>query len=133
MLSFSYDGPGKLALRETEVPKASETSAVIKVNATSICGTDLRTYRFGSSKIHGLPRIIGHEAVGTIVEKGGRVKGFEVGDRVQIAPAIGCGHCPSCKKERPISATTSSPSALTLAEPSRSTWSFRPKPSSRTT
>ncbi len=55
------------------------------------------TYRFGSSKIHGLPRIIGHEAVGTIVEKGGRVKGFEV-DRVQIAPAIGCGHCPSCKK-----------------------------------
>lgn len=100
MLAFFYEGPGSLKLRETEVPKASEAGAVIKVNAASICGTDLRTYRFGSSKITGLPRIIGHEAVGTIVELGGDVKGFKLGDRVQIAPAIGCGECPSCKKGR---------------------------------
>lgn len=98
MLAFFYEGPGNLKLKTAEMPKASETSAVIKVDAASICGTDLRTYRFGSAKIKGLPRIIGHEAVGTIVELGSRVKGFKAGDRVQIAPAIGCGHCPSCKK-----------------------------------
>lgn len=98
MLAFFYEGPGKLELRKAEIPKASKTSAVIKVDAASICGTDLRTYRFGSSKIKGLPRIIGHEAVGTIVELGDGVKGFKMGDLVQIAPAIGCGHCPSCKK-----------------------------------
>ncbi len=98
MLAFFYQDAGNLRLMETEVPKASPDSAVIRVNAASICGTDLRTYRFGSSKIKGLPRIIGHEAVGTIVEIGSDLKGFKVGDRVQIAPAIGCGYCPSCKK-----------------------------------
>ncbi|MDO4548946.1 MAG: alcohol dehydrogenase catalytic domain-containing protein [Clostridia bacterium] len=98
MLAFIYDGPGNLALREVDAPRARADSAVIKVNATSICGTDLRTFRFGSSKIKGLPRIIGHEAVGTIVEIGDNIKNFKLGDCVQVAPAIGCGHCKSCKK-----------------------------------
>lgn len=96
MLAYVYSGVGDLALKEVAEPKAKKDSAVIRVEASSICGTDLRTYRFGSSRIKGLPRVIGHEVVGTIIEKGADVKGFSVGDRVQIAPAIGCGHCPSC-------------------------------------
>lgn len=98
MLAYVYSGVGDLALKEIPEPKAKDNSAVIKVNATSICGTDLRAYRFGSSRIKGLPRVIGHEVVGTIVDIGRQVKGFSLGDRVQIAPAIGCGHCPSCLK-----------------------------------
>ncbi len=97
MLAYVYSGIGDLKLKEIETPKAQDNSAVIHVDAASICGTDLRTYRFGSLKIKNLPKIIGHEAVGTIVEIGKDVKNFKVGDRVQIAPAIGCGHCPSCK------------------------------------
>jgi L-iditol 2-dehydrogenase len=97
MLAFIYNEQGKLELKQVEMPKVTEKSAVAKIEAASICGTDLRTYRFGSSKIKP-PRIIGHEMVGTIVEVGRQVKGFAVGDRVQIAPAIGCGQCPSCKK-----------------------------------
>ena len=94
MLAFIYNEQGKLELKQVEMPKVTEKSAVAKIEAASICGTDLRTYRFGSSKIKP-PRIIGHEMVGTIVEVGRQVKGFAVGDRVQIAPAIGCGQCPS--------------------------------------
>ncbi|MCC8164989.1 MAG: alcohol dehydrogenase catalytic domain-containing protein [Planctomycetes bacterium] len=69
----------------------------MKVEATSICGTDVRAFRFGSSKIKP-PRIIGHEAVGTISHIGSDVSGFSEGDRVQIAPALGCGACVCCKK-----------------------------------
>ena len=88
-------GKPALTLQEKETPKAHPQSAVIRVDAASICGTDLRTYRYGSPKI-AYPRIIGHESVGTIVDLGSSVKGFQVGDRVQTAPAIGCGTCISC-------------------------------------
>lgn len=95
MLAFVYEGMNRLSLKKVAKPSAFENSAVIKVLATSICGTDLRTYRFGSSKIV-TPRILGHEVVGKIESLGSGVRGFSIGDRVQIAPAIGCGVCRPC-------------------------------------
>lgn len=95
MLAYVFEGNGKLSLQERPMPKATSASAVIKVEACSICGTDFRTYSKGSTKITP-PRIIGHEVVGTIVEVGDEVKGFRVGDRVAVAPAIGCGECYPC-------------------------------------
>ncbi len=97
MLAFVYGTQKSLALLEIEAPKPTDESAVIKVVATSICGTDLRTYRFGSPKIKA-PRVIGHEVVGEIIAIGKNVHGFSVGDRVQVAPAIGCGKCIYCKE-----------------------------------
>jgi L-iditol 2-dehydrogenase len=95
MLAYIYEGEGKLSLKDIPKPLIKSDTALMKVNACSICGTDLRTYVFGSSKI--IPQTtIGHEAVGTIVEIGSSVKNFKVGDRVAVAPAIGCGKCPSC-------------------------------------
>lgn len=97
MLAFVYGPQKSLALQEIESPKPTDESAVIKVAATSICGTDLRTYRFGSTKIKA-PRVIGHEVVGEIIAIGKNVKELSVGDRVQVAPAIGCGKCIDCKE-----------------------------------
>lgn len=97
MLAYVYKGPGDLSLQDVPMPKLADDNAILKIEASSICGTDLRAFRFGSSKIKP-PRIIGHEAVGTIAEIGKNVNGFAVGDRVQIAPALGCGACPCCKK-----------------------------------
>lgn len=96
MLAFVYEGVGQLALKEIPEPKAKNNTGIIKVEASSICGTDLRAFRFGSSKIKP-PRVIGHEVVGTFVELGKDVGGFAVGDRVQVAPALGCGMCHYCK------------------------------------
>jgi len=96
VLAFVYNNNGKLSLEQMPLPKAKPDSAVIKVDAASICGTDLRTFRFGSSKIKP-PRIIGHEVVGTFVDVGGNVKNFKTDDRVQVAPALGCGNCRYCK------------------------------------
>ena len=96
MQAFLFEGTNRISLTDVPEPKNGEESAVVKVLASSICGTDLRTYRFGSSKINP-PRILGHEVIGKIESIGKNVKNFSVGDRVQIAPAIGCGHCKPCR------------------------------------
>jgi len=100
MLAYVYDHDGKLALKDVPRPRAREGSAVIKVHACSICGTDFRTYVHGSKKI-APPRVIGHEVNGTIVETGKGVAGFSVGERVAVAPAIGCGSCYPCRRGHP--------------------------------
>lgn len=97
MLSCIYSKEGKIELKDNPKPTAKKDTFIMKVSACSICGTDLRTYINGSKKI--LPNLImGHEASGVISEIGEDVKGFKVGDRVAIAPAIGCGECVPCKK-----------------------------------
>lgn len=44
MLAYVYDKNGKLSLKEKPKPEPRDENAIIKVNACSICGTDLRTY-----------------------------------------------------------------------------------------
>ena len=97
MLAFVYGEGRKLALLDRPMPAQTDDNAVLRVGATSICGTDLRTYRFGSAKIKP-PRVIGHEVVGTIIWIGRKVRDFQAGDRVQVTPAIGCGECWLCRR-----------------------------------
>ena len=81
-------------------PTPSENNAIIKVRYASICGTDVRTYTKGNEKLKTLPRIQGHECVGTLCHVGSLAAemGYKEGDRVTIAPAIGCGECWPCKQ-----------------------------------
>ncbi|MDL2236894.1 alcohol dehydrogenase catalytic domain-containing protein [Christensenellaceae bacterium OttesenSCG-928-K19] len=97
MLACIFNKNGKLELSEKEKPKAKPGGAVIRVMATSICGTDVRAYLHGSKKI-GEGVTVGHEECGEIVEINGNVQGFQVGDRVTVTPALGCGECYMCKK-----------------------------------
>ena len=96
MNAYVYVAPRELRVTKVPRPSAREDSAVLKVSISSICGTDVRTYRFGNENLLS-PRTIGHEACGVICEKGKRVQGFEEGDRVFVVPAIGCGACRSCR------------------------------------
>lgn len=97
MKAYVYDGKDELNLKDVPRPVSGEESAVIKVDACSVCGTDFRTYTYGSEKIDP-GTVIGHEVTGTIEELGNSITGFEIGDRVNVAPAIGCGECYNCKK-----------------------------------
>lgn len=99
MKAYVYDGAGKARLCETEKPKLPAGGALTKILAASVCGTDLRLYRHGNDKI-GSGRILGHEAC-HVIEAIDNDSGFQVGERVIVAPAIGCGECISCKKGRP--------------------------------
>jgi len=96
MKAFVYNGGKDFTITELPIPKAGTGEAIARVLCASICGTDLRTYRFGSEKLK-TPITIGHEACYMIVENG---KGVNLSGRYTAAPAIGCGQCKSCKKGR---------------------------------
>ena len=73
----------------------SERDAIIKVEACSICGSDLHIYHgHGFSEDVGF--CVGHEAVGEVVEVGRGVHRLKVGDKVMLPAAVGCGACRSC-------------------------------------
>jgi threonine dehydrogenase-like Zn-dependent dehydrogenase len=71
--------------------------AIIKVRATTICGSDLHLYDgYIPSVLKG--DILGHEFMGEVVEVGRGVKNLEPGDRVIVPSVISCGDCFYCKK-----------------------------------
>lgn len=73
----------------------SDRDAIIKVDACSICGSDLHIYHgHGFSEDHGF--CVGHEAVGEVVEIGRAVQRLKVGQKVMLPAAVGCGACRSC-------------------------------------
>ncbi len=98
MKAFVYHGDKNFSIDELPKPKAGAGEAVAKILCASICGTDLRTFRFGNAKLK-TPVTIGHEACYEIIETGEGVD-LTLGDRYIIAPALGCGQCKSCKKGR---------------------------------
>lgn len=97
MLALVYHGPQDLRVEEVPTPVIKPGELLIKVLAASICGTDLRIYH-GNHRMYppGTVRIPGHEVVGTIAEVAEGLGGFTVGERVFIAPNMGCGHCAQC-------------------------------------
>ena len=73
--------------------------AIIRVKATSLCGTDAHIYNWDTwahSRIHP-PRIIGHEMCGEVVEVGSAVSLVNVGDYVAAESHLTCGHCFQCR------------------------------------
>jgi L-iditol 2-dehydrogenase len=97
MLAVVYHGPNDLRVEERPVPETGPGEALVRVLNASICGTDLRILHGGHRMYPaGTERIPGHEAVGDIVKVGEGVDGLEVGQRVFIAPNMGCGHCREC-------------------------------------
>ncbi|MDO9120359.1 MAG: zinc-dependent dehydrogenase [Anaerolineaceae bacterium] len=97
MLAAVYHGPNDLRVEQVDLPKIGAGEMLVKVVSASICGTDLRIFH-GNHRMYpeGTVRIPGHEVVGTIVEMGANVEGYQVGQRVFCAPNTGCGHCLQC-------------------------------------
>jgi L-iditol 2-dehydrogenase len=97
MLAVVYHGPEDLRVEMHPVPEIAPGEVLLKVLSTGICGTDVRILHGAHRKYTpGTVRIPGHEVVGDIVEVGADVKGLEVGQRVFMAPNMGCGHCRQC-------------------------------------
>jgi len=91
--------PGGLELRDLPIPKPGPNEALIKVKVTAICGTDLHIYKWDAWSQHRLklPRILGHEFAGEIVEVGNAVRKFKVGDYVSGEGHLVCGFCEMCR------------------------------------
>jgi 2-desacetyl-2-hydroxyethyl bacteriochlorophyllide A dehydrogenase len=116
MKAVLYSGDGKLALadvprpelRDRLVPKkyreemlalSAREQVLIKVEAASICGSDLHILEGGHPSAP--PVVLGHEYVGRAVEVGSAVTHVREGDRVVVDPNIKCGVCAFCRGGRP--------------------------------
>ncbi len=93
MRAAFFEGPGSIEVREAPDPACPRGGLLTKVEACAICGTDLRSFEFGSRH---KGEIIGHETIGTVIEVGEGVTGFQVGDRVADCP-VTCGDCEYCR------------------------------------
>ena len=100
MHALVYHGPNNKAWEV--VPKAAlidDTDAIVRVDATTICGSDLHILK-GDVPAVTDGRILGHEAVGTVEAVGAGVKNVKVGDRVLVSCITACGTCRFCREAR---------------------------------
>lgn len=81
----------ELSLREIDLPQAVGPGDVkIKIHTVGVCGSDVHYYTHGriGPFVVNAPMVLGHEASGTVVEVGEKVKNLKVGDRVCMEPGI---------------------------------------------
>jgi L-iditol 2-dehydrogenase len=92
--------PEKLEMKpnEPEPALASADDVIIRVAYCGICPWDVRV--FNGRKQVPLPRILGHEATGTVTAVGDGVKDLAVGARVVADFILKCGVCPMCRTGR---------------------------------
>lgn len=95
MLGVRLHGKDDLRVEQIAEPVAGPGELVLAVRCATVCGTDLRMVRSGHDpKV--LPLVLGHELAGTVAAVGAGVSDWKPGDRVAIAPNVGCGRCDLC-------------------------------------
>ncbi|HTW14466.1 MAG TPA: alcohol dehydrogenase catalytic domain-containing protein [Nocardioides sp.] len=100
MRTVVIEGPGSVTVETRPDPTLpGPDGAIVQVEATSICGSDLHFYD-GDLPLY--PVAVGHEAVGRVVEVGPDVRRYAVGDRVLISSVAGCGACDRCALGDPV-------------------------------
>jgi alcohol dehydrogenase len=98
MKALVYHGPGNKSWDDVPDPELrDDTDAIVQVDAVTICGTDLHILK-GDVPAVTDGRILGHEAVGTVVRVGSAVKTLQPGDRVLVSCISACGHCRYCRE-----------------------------------
>ncbi|MFE6760972.1 zinc-dependent alcohol dehydrogenase family protein [Streptomyces sp. NPDC057689] len=100
MKAAVFQGPGAVAWQDVPDPGIDDPGDVIvRVDAVTICGTDLHILKGDVPEV--TPgRVLGHEAVGTVVEAGRDVRTVRPGDRVLVSCITACGRCRFCREGR---------------------------------
>jgi alcohol dehydrogenase len=97
MKALVFGGAGQRSWDTADDPGIQDpTDVIVKVDTTTICGTDLHILK-GDVPAVTEGRILGHEAVGTVVETGAAVSSLKEGDRVLVPAITSCGRCAPCK------------------------------------
>ena len=95
MKAVVFKGKDRIAVEEVPRPRPGFGEAVIRITATTICGTDVHIVRGEYPVRPGL--ILGHEPVGVVEELGGGLEGlYHVGQRVIAGAITPCGQCFYC-------------------------------------
>jgi 2-desacetyl-2-hydroxyethyl bacteriochlorophyllide A dehydrogenase len=97
MRAVTFQAPGEVLVEDVPEPRILDArDAIVRIEASGICGSDLHIY-------HGRVQIepgftIGHEYVGTVIATGDEVHELGVGDRVLGCFQTACGHCFFCRR-----------------------------------
>lgn len=95
MQAVIYEGPYNMVVKSVPRPYVDvETDAILKVELSALCGSDLHMYRGHQKTSTG--HIMGHEFIGTVESKGSAVTRFEVGQRVMSVFSPMCMQCWNC-------------------------------------
>jgi alcohol dehydrogenase len=98
MKGFVFHGPGQSAWEQVPDPGIKDpTDAIVRVDAVTICGTDLHILKGDVPEVRP-GTVLGHEAVGEIVETGSDVRTVRPGDRVLVSCITACGRCRFCRE-----------------------------------
>src|SRR5215469_14947648 len=98
MRAVVYHGPGQKAIEHVPDPEITDDGdAIVRVDATTICGTDLHILGGDVPEVLA-GRILGHEAVGTVQDAGSAVHTMGEGDRVLVSCISACGACRYCRE-----------------------------------
>ncbi|MEW6332983.1 MAG: alcohol dehydrogenase catalytic domain-containing protein [Thermodesulfobacteriota bacterium] len=104
MKAWVLDDPEQLRLTEKPVPEPGPAEVLVRVDAVSICGTDVEIITKGlPALVQGGPPFNknftpGHEYMGTIVKLGAGVDEYAIGDRIAVEIHAGCGRCERCRQ-----------------------------------
>src|SRR3954454_21322818 len=91
--------PLDLKVEEVDVPTLEAGDVLLQVDATLLCGTDLRIYNGTKSKNVSLPTVLGHEFPGRGVDSNRPLReGRAVGTRACVSPSGAWGECAACRK-----------------------------------
>jgi len=94
-----FHGPGDLRVENRAAPQiGSDDDVLLRVEAASICGTDLHILADPPGHPATPGAILGHEYIGEVLAAGQAVEGLRPGDRVVVDPNITCGKCPYCRR-----------------------------------
>jgi len=98
MKALVFRAPGDYHIEEVPFPQVQPNGLLVRVAACALCGSDLRTLRFGHRHVTP-PWILGHEMSGTVAELGRDYKGqFKVGDILAVGPPVYCQKCDFCQE-----------------------------------
>ncbi|WP_276257138.1 zinc-dependent alcohol dehydrogenase [Halomontanus rarus] len=102
MKAIVQTAPKSIEIRDRERPVPSDDEVLVQVHYAGLCGSDAHAYKYeGGYEWIPIPRVMGHEYSGKVVEVGENVTNFAVGDKVVEEPIHDCGTCFQCKNGQP--------------------------------
>jgi len=100
MKAIRIHGPNDVRHEDVPMPEVGEDDVLVRVKAAGLCGTDLElcdgSMFYITSGMAEFPMLPGHEWSGEVVDLGGNVSEFAIGDRVTGECSVGCRACPEC-------------------------------------
>jgi threonine dehydrogenase-like Zn-dependent dehydrogenase len=99
MKAIVWHGTKDVRVDDVPDPRIEDPkNLIIRVTSTAICGSDLHLYDGYLAPFMKRGQVLGHEAMGEVVEVGSEVTRFRVGDRIVVPFTICCGTCFFCEK-----------------------------------